>query len=244
MPKPEERPAARPHDLILESRTILTVTGVQKVLHCSPESAALETGKGTLHLAGAQLSVVSLDLEAGEAKLTGRFDALEYTRTAAAGASGTGFCADAAGAAARPVGAGAGRLHHTGCSRGCGTGVFPGAGTGCLCAGCPAHRGGAVRRAELCCRPQQCRGAALVHGAGGLCRSPLHGSRAGHSGAVGRAVSGVGAGCSGAPCPAMGAAAAGAAARGTPRSTQRTPERKKNRKKSEKELAKPAPCVV
>ena len=65
MPKPEERPAARPHDLILESRTTLTVTGVQKVLHCSPESAALETGKGTLHLAGAQLSVVSLDLEAG-----------------------------------------------------------------------------------------------------------------------------------------------------------------------------------
>ena len=62
MPKPEERPAARPHDLILESRTTLTVTGVQKVLHCSPESAALETGKGTLHLAGAQLSVVSLDL--------------------------------------------------------------------------------------------------------------------------------------------------------------------------------------
>ena len=56
MPKPEERPAARPHDLILESRTTLTVTGVQKVLHCSPESAALETGKGTLHLAGAQLA--------------------------------------------------------------------------------------------------------------------------------------------------------------------------------------------
>ena len=57
-------------------------------------------------------------------------------------------------------------------------------------------------------------------------------------------MSGVGAGCSGAPCPAMGAAAAGCAARGAPRSTQRTPERKKNRKKSEKELAKPAPCVV
>ena len=48
----------------------------------------------------------------------------------------------------------------------------------------------------------------------------------------------------GAPCPAMGAAAAGAAARSAPRSTQRTPERKKNHKKSEKELAKPAPCVV
>ena len=58
------------------------------------------------------------------------------------------------------------------------------------------------------------------------------------------AVLGVGVGCSGAPCPAMGAATAGCAARSAPRSTQRTPERKKNHKKSEKELAKPAPCVV
>lgn len=74
-----------PHDLILESRSRLTVTGVQKVLHCSPESAAIETSKGTLHLMGVQLSVVSLDLETGEAKLTGRFDLLEYTQNAAAG---------------------------------------------------------------------------------------------------------------------------------------------------------------
>ena len=86
MPEKTPRdPQPAPHDLSLDSRARLTVPGVQKVLHCSPESAALETGKGTLHLAGAQLSVVSLDLEAGEAKLTGRFDALEYTRTAAAG---------------------------------------------------------------------------------------------------------------------------------------------------------------
>ena len=63
----------------------LTVTGVQKVLHCSPESAAIETSKGTLHLTGVQLSVVSLNLETGEAKLTGRFDLLEYTQNAAAG---------------------------------------------------------------------------------------------------------------------------------------------------------------
>ena len=50
-----EKAAAKPplpHDLILESRSRLTVTGVQKVLHCSAESAALETGKGILHLSG------------------------------------------------------------------------------------------------------------------------------------------------------------------------------------------------
>ncbi|MFR9068029.1 MAG: YabP/YqfC family sporulation protein [Faecalibacterium prausnitzii] len=83
-----EKAAAKPplpHDLILESRSRLTVTGVQRVLHCSAESAALETGKGILHLSGAQISMQTLDLEAGEAKLTGRFDGLEYTAARAAG---------------------------------------------------------------------------------------------------------------------------------------------------------------
>lgn len=76
---------AVPHDLILESRIRLTVTGVQKVLHCNAESAAIETGKGTLHLAGAQLNMTELDLETGEARFTGRIDALEYTASAPSG---------------------------------------------------------------------------------------------------------------------------------------------------------------
>ena len=80
--KPEQ---ALPHDLILEGRNKLTVTGVQRVLHCSAESAALETGKGILHLSGAQISMQTLDLEAGETKLTGRFDGLEYTAARTAG---------------------------------------------------------------------------------------------------------------------------------------------------------------
>ena len=70
-----EKAAAKPplpHDLILESRSRLTVTGVQRVLHCSAESAA-------------QISMQTLDLEAGEAKLTGRFDGLEYTAARTAG---------------------------------------------------------------------------------------------------------------------------------------------------------------
>ena len=78
-----EKAAAKPplpHDLILESRS-----RVQRVLHCSAESAALETGKGILHLSGAQISMQTLDLEAGEAKLTGRFDGLEYTAARTAG---------------------------------------------------------------------------------------------------------------------------------------------------------------
>ena len=82
---PSPQPPAQPHDLILESRARLTVTGVQKVLHCSAESAALQTAKGTLHLGGAQISMTALNLEAGEAKFTGRFDTLEYTANTPAG---------------------------------------------------------------------------------------------------------------------------------------------------------------
>lgn len=75
----EKQEQALPHDLILEGRAKLTVTGVRRVLYCNEEGAALETGKGTLNLSGAQLSVTALDLEAGEAKLSGRIDAMEYT---------------------------------------------------------------------------------------------------------------------------------------------------------------------
>ncbi len=86
MPEKTPRdPQPAPHDLILESRARLTVTGVQKVLHCNADSAAMETGKGTLHLTGAQLNMAALDLETGEAKFTGRIDTLEYTAIAPAG---------------------------------------------------------------------------------------------------------------------------------------------------------------
>ena len=74
--KPEQ---ALPHDLILEGRNKLTVTGVRRVIRCDAEGAALLTSKGTLELTGAELSVTSLDLDKGEVKLTGRVDTLEYT---------------------------------------------------------------------------------------------------------------------------------------------------------------------
>ena len=73
--KPEQ---ALPHDLILEGRNKLTVTGVRRVIRCDAEGAAMLTSKGTLELTGAELSVTSLDLDKGEVKLTGRVDTLEY----------------------------------------------------------------------------------------------------------------------------------------------------------------------
>ena len=67
--KPEQ---ALPHDLILEGRNKLTVTGVRRVIRCDAEGAAMLTSKGTLELTGAELSVTSLDLDKGEVKLTPR----------------------------------------------------------------------------------------------------------------------------------------------------------------------------
>ena len=55
--KPEQ---ALPHDLILEGRNKLTVTGVRRVIRCDAEGAAMLTSKGTLELTGAELSVTSL----------------------------------------------------------------------------------------------------------------------------------------------------------------------------------------
>ena len=80
MKQQEARPEQNlPHDLILEGRSRLTVTGVRRVLRCDAEGAAILTSKGQLELTGAELSVTSLDLDKGEVKLTGRVDTLGYT---------------------------------------------------------------------------------------------------------------------------------------------------------------------
>ena len=55
------------------------------VLSAAALLSCRKTGKGILHLSGAQISMQTLDLEAGEAKLTGRFDGLEYTAARTAG---------------------------------------------------------------------------------------------------------------------------------------------------------------
>lgn len=181
-----EKAAAKPplpHDLILESRSKLTVTGVQRVLHCSAESAALETGKGILHLSGAQISMQTLDLEAGEAKLTpGGSMGWSIPPPAQPAAFGTGCCADGTGIAARPALAGSRRLCYAGRCPWRGAGVSAGAGQGGFCAGRAAFRRGAAGVPELCRRVQQSGRAAVVHGAGSLCSRPLHRRGAGHPG--------------------------------------------------------------
>ena len=85
MTKSDQTQNTLPHDLILEGREKLSVTGVNKVLQCDAENVVLDTSKGTLRLRGASLSIESLDLDKGEVKLTGRVDGLEYSAAQTAG---------------------------------------------------------------------------------------------------------------------------------------------------------------
>ena len=82
--KTKQAPAA-PHNLILEARGRLTVTGVRRVVRCDPDSAAIEGGEWVLNLSGAGLSVTALDLDRGEVRLSGRIDALEYAEARSPG---------------------------------------------------------------------------------------------------------------------------------------------------------------
>ena len=231
MPEKTPRdPQPAPHDLILESRARLTVTGVQKVLHCNADSAAMETGKGTLHLTGAQLNMAALDLETGEAKFTGRIDTLEYTASAPAG----GFLRrDDPGTAACSPWAGDRCLHGAGSQYRCTAGCIPGQRACSFCAGSGVDGCCAGCCAELRSRAEQCRCSALVHGCGSLCRCRCSSLCAGCTAA-----------CSGRRFTAPGAPAGRAAARPAEKGAQTTPQRKKNCKKAQKELAKPAPHDV
>ena len=70
------------HDLRLEGRNRLTLSGVTDVESFDEMAAVLETGMGTLVVRGSGLHVEQLDLEAGAVKLTGEVDSLTYENSA------------------------------------------------------------------------------------------------------------------------------------------------------------------
>ena len=74
----EETALALGHRLVLEGREKLTVTGVTDVERFDENAAILETVRGSLVLQGRELHVETLNLEAGEVRLTGSLDSLSY----------------------------------------------------------------------------------------------------------------------------------------------------------------------
>lgn len=74
-----------PHNLILEDRRRMTVTGVTRMIRCDETGAAMEVGRSTLHLGGQGISVRQLSLETGEVRLEGRIDEIQYADRVTAG---------------------------------------------------------------------------------------------------------------------------------------------------------------
>ena len=75
----------RPHNVILEDRARLSVTGVEDVDSFDDSQIVLLTSRGSLILRGTQLHIEKLCLDTGDMIVTGLFTDLGYEETAPGG---------------------------------------------------------------------------------------------------------------------------------------------------------------
>ena len=73
-----------PHNLILEDRAKLSVSGVTDVENFDENTISMVTTEGVLVVRGSELNVEKLNLENGELLIRGQVDSLEYEDRSAA----------------------------------------------------------------------------------------------------------------------------------------------------------------
>lgn len=66
------------HELKLEGRSRLSLTGVTEVESFDEDAAVLETNQGTLIVRGTDLHMEQLDLERGQVRLVGTVSSMGY----------------------------------------------------------------------------------------------------------------------------------------------------------------------
>ena len=67
-----------PQNIILESRSRMSISGVQDVESFDDTSVCLLTTRGVISVRGTGLHIERLSLESGEVNIEGTIDALEY----------------------------------------------------------------------------------------------------------------------------------------------------------------------
>ena len=72
----------RPHNLMMEGRGKLTLSGVDEVESFDEREIVMRTGEGTLYIAGEGLSVSRLSVDSGDVNVQGRVSELRYEETA------------------------------------------------------------------------------------------------------------------------------------------------------------------
>ncbi|MDO5806032.1 MAG: sporulation protein YabP [Eubacteriales bacterium] len=74
-----------PHGISLQDRKKLSVSGVSDVANFDENQIIIVTQQGTLFVRGGDLHVDQLNLDAGELRISGRIDCMEYDDGGAAG---------------------------------------------------------------------------------------------------------------------------------------------------------------
>lgn len=67
-----------PHNIIMEGRERLSISGVEDVESFDEESVVVATFRGTLIVRGSDLHIEKLSLEQGELGIEGKVDSLQY----------------------------------------------------------------------------------------------------------------------------------------------------------------------
>ena len=75
----EKKTAKLPHNIILENRKNLHISGVEDVDSFDEETVKVSTTRGMLTVCGAGLHIEQLQLDTGDLRLAGRVDTLVYT---------------------------------------------------------------------------------------------------------------------------------------------------------------------
>ena len=84
MPYEEKRSTVmvkKPHNLTLESRSQLSLTGVEEVERFDEQEIVLTTCCGSLIVRGAGLSIGKLSVDAGDVTISGEIDSMSYEET-------------------------------------------------------------------------------------------------------------------------------------------------------------------
>ena len=84
----EEKTGMRPHRLMMQNRSSLSITGIRDVVSFDENQVILDTDLGLLTIKGKELHVSRLTLEKGEVDVDGTADSLVYSSNEAYRKSG------------------------------------------------------------------------------------------------------------------------------------------------------------
>lgn len=76
---------AEPHELRLDNREKLSVSGVREVESFDENAVVLHTARGVLIIRGSGLHLKTLSIDGGDVAVTGSVDSLSYEETQKAG---------------------------------------------------------------------------------------------------------------------------------------------------------------